>query len=93
MQIILSIVISCQNTTRYLHSKRLIADKEIESMANDNTNLHSAKGVKDDEFYITFETIAEELRHYPKQFMSIGFTRFRRWSSDQKNASRQMGYY
>ena len=68
MQIILSIVISCQNTTRYLHSKRLIADKEIESMANDNTNLHSAKGVKDDEFYTTFETIAEELRHYTKHF-------------------------
>lgn len=37
-------------------------------MANNNTNLHSAKGVKDDEFYTTFETIVEELEHYTEHF-------------------------
>lgn len=37
-------------------------------MANNNSNLHAAKGLKDDEFYTTYECIAEELSHYYKHF-------------------------
>lgn len=35
---------------------------------NNNTNLHSAKSIKDDEFYTTYEEIQKELPHYKEQF-------------------------
>ena len=34
----------------------------------DNRHLQAAKNAKDDEYYTTFETIAEELRHYVRHF-------------------------
>ena len=37
-------------------------------MANKNTNLHRAKRSKDDEFYTTYETVANEIAHYVEQF-------------------------
>lgn len=37
-------------------------------MANSNTNLQAAKDLKDDEFYTTYESIEEELRHYLPHF-------------------------
>lgn len=37
-------------------------------MGNKNTNLHSAKKIKDDEFYTTYETIEHELVHYTRHF-------------------------
>lgn len=37
-------------------------------MGNNNTNLQTAKNMKDDEFYTTYETIEKELVHYLKHF-------------------------
>ena len=37
-------------------------------MSNKNTNLHRAKKTKDDEFYTTYETVANELSKYKEQF-------------------------
>ncbi len=37
-------------------------------MGNNNINLQTAKDVKDDEFYTTYESIEEELSHYPQHF-------------------------
>ena len=37
-------------------------------MANTNTNLQTAKNVKDDEFYTTYETVDRELSHYAGHF-------------------------
>ena len=37
-------------------------------MANKNTNLHTAKNTKDDEFYTTYETIESEVKHYISHF-------------------------
>lgn len=37
-------------------------------MGNNNSNLQTAKNVKDDEFYTTYETIEKELAHYIKHF-------------------------
>lgn len=37
-------------------------------MANNNINLQNAKNLKDDEFYTTYECIAEELIHYKRHF-------------------------
>lgn len=37
-------------------------------MANNNINLQTAKGLKDDEFYTTYESIVEELSHYTEHF-------------------------
>lgn len=37
-------------------------------MANKNTNLQYAKSAKDDEFYTTYETVENELKHYTKHF-------------------------
>lgn len=34
----------------------------------DNRYLHAARIAKDDEFYTTYETVAEELRHYVRHF-------------------------
>ena len=37
-------------------------------MANKNSNLQSAKNIKDDEFYTTYETIESEVVHYVHHF-------------------------
>lgn len=37
-------------------------------MANNNINLQTAKDLKDDEFYTTYESIVEELSHYVPHF-------------------------
>lgn len=37
-------------------------------MPTNNCNLHAAKGLKDDEFYTTYESIVEELSHYTSHF-------------------------
>lgn len=37
-------------------------------MGNNNVNLQSAKNLKDDEFYTTYESIVEELSHYAHHF-------------------------
>lgn len=37
-------------------------------MGNNNANLQSAKNLKDDEFYTTYESIVEELSHYANHF-------------------------
>lgn len=37
-------------------------------MANNNSNLHAARDLKDDEFYTTYECIVEELSHYHNHF-------------------------
>ena len=37
-------------------------------MGNNNVNLQSAKNLKDDEFYTTYESIVEELTHYAHHF-------------------------
>ncbi|MCR5780195.1 MAG: adenine-specific methyltransferase EcoRI family protein [Bacteroidaceae bacterium] len=37
-------------------------------MGNNNVNLQSAKNLKDDEFYTTYESIVEELAHYALHF-------------------------
>ena len=37
-------------------------------MGNNNVNLQSAKNLKDDEFYTTYESIVEELSHYTLHF-------------------------
>ncbi len=37
-------------------------------MSNKNTNLHRAKKIRDDEFYTTYETVADELSKYKQQF-------------------------
>ena len=37
-------------------------------MGNNNSNLQTAKNIKDDEFYTTYEAIEKELQHYLKHF-------------------------
>lgn len=37
-------------------------------MGNNNINLQAAKNIKYDEFYTTYESIIEELSHYPSHF-------------------------
>ena len=36
-------------------------------MGNNNSNLQTAKNIKDDEFYTTYEAIEKELQHYLKK--------------------------
>ena len=43
-------------------------DKKHFFMSNTNTNLHKAKKTRDDEFYTTYETVADELSYYKEQF-------------------------
>lgn len=38
-------------------------------MANTNTNLQNAKNTKNDEFYTTYETVANEVFHYVPHFL------------------------
>ena len=37
-------------------------------MSSKNSNLHSAKNAKNDEFYTQLTDVSEELRHYKKTF-------------------------
>lgn len=37
-------------------------------MASANTNLHKAKGAKNDEFYTQLTDVAKELMHYKAHF-------------------------
>lgn len=39
-------------------------------MGNNNVNLQTAKNIKDDEFYTTYETIQKEIEHYSKHFVN-----------------------
>ena len=43
-------------------------------MGNNNSNLQTAKNIKDDEFYTTYEAIEKELQHYLKHFEERSFS-------------------